>query len=147
MKTKHFFIICLLLLPGLMVAYAGDDKPITVEQLPKKAQEFLKTHFSDVKVSFAKMDNELFDKSYEVFFVNSGKIEFDGQGKWKEIECKYNRVPTGAIPVPIVTFIQKNHPENHVITIERDWKGYELKLNNGMELKFDLKYNFVRYDD
>lgn len=148
MKKKGILMTLVLLLSFLanINVYAGNDKPITVEQLPQKAQEFLNTHFKGIKISFAKVDNELFDKSYEVFFVNGGKVEFDGRGNWKEIECKYGKVPVSAIPKPIANFIREKHPENYVIEIDRDRKDYGVKLNNEMEIKFDRRFNVIEYD-
>ena len=40
------------------------------------SQEFIKTHFAGVEVSFSKVDEELFDKDYKVVFVNGAKVEF-----------------------------------------------------------------------
>lgn len=45
---------------------ADDDKPIQVNQLPQPAQTFIKQYFSAAKVAMAKMETDLFDKSYDV---------------------------------------------------------------------------------
>lgn len=147
MKTRFILMMLILLLPRATVMHAGNDKPITVAQLPKKAQEFLDTHFREVKVSFSKVDNELFDKSYEVFFVNGGKVKFNKQGDWKEVECKYDQVPSGIVPEEIAAFIRERHPKNSVVEIERDRRSFDVKLNNGLEIQFDRKFNLIRYDD
>lgn len=54
-------------------AFAGNDRPIAVGELPAVSQEFIKTHFAGVEVSFSKVDEELFDKDYKVVFVNGAK--------------------------------------------------------------------------
>ena len=33
------------------------------------------------------------------------------------------------------------------IKIDRDRRGYDVKLNNGMEIEFDKKFNVVDIDD
>lgn len=147
MKTRRILIVLMLLLSGLTVVRAGNNKPVTIEQLPKKAREFINTHFSDLTVSYARTDNELLDKSYGVFFVNGGKIEFDGRGEWKEIDFKYDSVPSGAVPKPISEFIGEKHPGTYVIEIDKDRKDYDVKLNNGLEIKFDHRFKVVSYDD
>ena len=74
-----------LLLLGLVAlqttACGANDKPIKVTDLPRPAQEFISTHMPDHKVAMAKMDAELFDKSYEVIFANGDKVEFDRSGE------------------------------------------------------------------
>lgn len=125
---------------------ADDDKPIRVEQLPANTRQFITNHFPDIAVSYAKMEKELFSKSYEVILVNGSKLEFDKKGEWKEISCKTNAIPSEIIPQKISEYILKNHPNNQVVEMERDNRDYEVKLNNNIELKFDLQFNFKRYD-
>ena len=126
--------------------FAGRDKAIKVEQLPQNAQDIIERYFSGTGVSFAKTDNEIFDRNYEVFFVNGHKIEFDRKGNWIEINCKYGEVPEGIIPPKIREFLVKNHKEQKVIKISKE-NDYEVKLDNGIEIKFSLKFNFKGYDD
>ena len=73
-------------------AFAGNDRPIAVGELPATAQQFIKAHFAGVEVSLSKVDEELFDKDYKVVFVNGAKVEFTKNGEWKDVECKYGEV-------------------------------------------------------
>ena len=139
----------LLLAMALLVAapaMAGDDKKIDEERLPAKAREFIGLHFDRAKISLVTMDREMFDTTYEVFFTDGSKVEFDRKGEWKEIDCKYGRVPEGAVPEKILTYINAHHAERYVKEIDRDKNDYDVKLDNGVELKFDLKFNFLRFD-
>lgn len=128
-------------------AMAGQDKQISMKQLPVKAQKFLAEHFADSKTAIIKMDKELFDTTYDVIFTNGNKIEFDKQGEWKDIECKYSRIPENVIPKAIRDHIKMNQPELYILEIDRDKRDYEIKLNNGLEIKFDLKFNPIGYDN
>lgn len=143
---KRFLITGALLLLGTVAVKAGDDKPINVNELPAKAKELIEKHFSNVKVSYAKVDKEIFDTTYEVIFVNGNKVEFAKNGDWKEVNCKYSQVPKGIVPQPIVSYISTNHQNLHVVEIDRDKRNIEVKLNNGLELKFDLSYNLIDID-
>ena len=71
------------------LAFAGNDRPIAVGELPAVAQQFIKAHFAGVEVSLSEVDEELFDKDYKVVFVNGAKVEFAKNGEWKDVECKY----------------------------------------------------------
>ena len=143
---KKLFLLLVSLILIVADIYAGRDKAITVDQLPKIAQQFIEKHFTDVEVSYAKMDTELFDKSYDVIFVNGSKVEFDKRGEWEKVDCKYTQVPERVIPSKIREFIVKNHPSAKVIKIERDSKAYKVRLNGKLKLKFDLKERFMGYD-
>lgn len=138
----------ILLLTGLLSfpAFAGPDKQISVEKLPVKSREFIAQYFADAKISLATVDKELFDTTYEVFFTNGNKLEFAKNGDWKEMDCKYSQVNENALPSPIRSYIQTNHAGQSVKEIDRDSHSYEVKLDNGMELIFDLKFNFRGYD-
>lgn len=145
MKKLLLLFMCLFTIQS--VVKANDDKPIKIEQLPQSAQQFIKSHFGDSKVAIAKMETDWFDKSYDIIFTDGNKLEFDKQGNWKEINCKYSAVPTSVIPAQILKYVSENYPEAKVLKIERDKKDYEVKLSNKWELKFDLQFNLVDIDD
>lgn len=124
-------------------AVADDDRPISVKELPAKALQFVEAHFSGEKIALAKMDRDFFETSYEIFFVNSTKIEFLGNGEWKEIDCRYSKVPESVIPQAISKKIKELYPNTYVIEIDRDKHGYELKLSNGFEIKFNNRFDIT----
>lgn len=99
-----------------------------------------------MEISLATIDKELFDTTYEVFFTNGNKVEFSKNGEWKDIDCEYSRVPESAIPAKIREHIDTKHKGRYVKEIDRDKRDYEIKLDNGIELKFDLKFNLIGYD-
>lgn len=145
MKKLITLTVCFFTLFG--IAKADDDKPISVKELPKNALEFIQKYFPKNEVSYAKLEKDLWDKKYEVVFVNGEKIEFDKNGGWKEVECKFSSVPEAIIPEQIKTYITKHYPEVKVLKIERDSKKYEVKLSNKLELKFNLQFQLIEIDD
>ena len=145
MKKLLLLLVCLFTFQA--VVKANDDKPIKVAQLPHSAQQFIKSHFGNSKVAIAKMETDWLDKSYDVIFTDGNKLEFDKQGNWKEINCKYSAVPAGVIPAQILKYVSENYPDAKVLKIERDKKDYEVKLSNRWELKFDLQFNLIDIDD
>lgn len=144
---KKLFLILLSVFALQSVSFADDDKPININQLPIKSQEFIKKHFSNHKTSFAKVENELWDKNYTVIFTNGESIEFNKEGEWKDIECKTTGIPTAIIPSELMVQIKERYPKESVLKIERDKKYYEVKLSNGLELKFTKKYKLVEVDN
>lgn len=126
---------------------ADGEKIIDVKDMPVTAQEFIGNHFPDAVILRVIFDREPGDKNYDVYFADGGKIEFDKKGQWTDIECRTSGVPDSVIPTEILNYISENFPDRHVIGIDRDRNDYELELDNGMDLRFDLNFNFMGYDD
>lgn len=91
MKQILLALVCFFSVQAM--AWTDEDKPITVSQLPQTAQQFIKKHFASHKVALAKMDHDIFNKSYDVIFTNGDKIEFEGNGKWSEVKCPKTEYP------------------------------------------------------
>lgn len=130
----------------LLQSCEHDDKPVGEEQLPTQAVQFINEHFPDAVISVVTFDKELFDKSYSVFFTDGNKVEFDKNGRWTDVECRFSRVPVSVIPEKIHAYVTENHPDHYVVSIDRDKYDYELDLENGVEMKFDLDFRFIGYD-
>lgn len=128
-------------------ACTGDDRPITMEQLPAEARQFVVQHFADVQVAYVSEDPDVFSKTYDVGFVNGNKVEFDKNGAWKDVDCTYTAVPAGIVPLPVADYLRKTYPQAVVKKIDRDKRGCEVTLDNGFELKFDQQYRLREIDD
>ena len=89
----------------------------------------------------------MFDKDYKVVFVNGSKVEFAKDGQWKEVDCKYGEVPAAVVPQPIRDYVAKNFADRRIVSIDRDKRGWEVKLDNGLDLKFDLQFRLIEIDD
>ena len=72
----------------MQLATADNSRPVTLEQLPQASQQFIKQHFPEAKVAFAKMEKDLFDTEYEVTLINGDQLEFNRDGDWKKLKCK-----------------------------------------------------------
>lgn len=145
MKKIIVIIATLLLVAGLAPVQA-DDRPIAVTELPAAARQFLDTHFGDMQVAYATVDGHLFDKDYEVAFTNGSKVEFDRNGEWKEVEVRTGSIPAAIIPQQIRQYINQNYPDTPVRQIDRDRRGYEVKLVNGLELEFNNNLALIKID-
>lgn len=126
---------------------ADNDKPVQVNQLPAAAQTFLNTYFKDVKVALATQDTELFSKSYDVVFNNGDKVEFDKSGEWTEVRCRQTGVPAQIIPSQIAEYVKTTYPDAQILQIERDSRGWEIKLSNRWEITFDKQMRVIDIDD
>lgn len=144
---KLMIIAAVLLFVASAPACADNDKPIAVTELPQIAQQFIKNHFPKEKVAYAKIERDFLEVQYEVVFTNSSKLEFNKNGEWKEVNCKYSTVPKAIVPAQIVNYISQNYPDANVVKLERNSREYEAKLSNGLEFTFDTNFNLIDIDD
>ena len=147
MKTVKILILALVATASVFTAKADDDRPISIGQLPAKSQQFIQAHFNGIDVSYAKLERDLIDKSYEVRFVNGAKVEFEKNGDWSNVDCHREKVPTAIVPAQIQEYVSRNHPNRMIVKIDRDRRDYEIELDNEMEIKFNTRFQVIGYDD
>ena len=128
MKRLMFAWAATALLAAAVPAFAGSDRLIGIGELPAVSRQFIETHFSGAEVSYAKVDEEWMEKDYKV-------------------DCKTRAVPAGIVPPQIREYVAKNFPGRHVTAIEQGRRNYEVELDNGIDLKFDLKFRLTDIDD
>lgn len=146
MKKILFALVAIFTL-GISIASADNDKLINKSELPAQAQQFINEHFANVKLTYAKLERDFFERSYEVVLADGTKIEFTGNGNWKEVDCRYEEVPAAIIPVAIKEYVSNNYPGEKILKIEHDRGYYELKLSNRYELTFNKDYKIVDIDN
>ena len=129
-----------------IVANAGNDKPINVNELPAKAQTLLSKHFKGQKVMLATIESGVVSRSYDVVLRNGTKLEFDKKGNLTEIDCKQSIVPSQLIPQPIKTYLKENYRGEAVRKIEWNKKEYEVELTNGIDLTFNKHFQLIDID-
>ena len=139
-KILFLFVLCVSL---MQVACADSEKAIGLTDLPQQAQTFVKQYFADAKVGYYQKERDGLTVTYKVVFLNGDKLEFNKKGEWIDVDCKTLSVPEDIVPQEIRNFVESSYPETKVLHIEKGKRSYEVKLSNGMELKFDLKFNVM----
>ena len=117
-----------------MSVMADNDRVITFDQLPAPAQTLLKQHFADKVVMIVTVDYD----DYTVMYQSGEKVEFDK---------KRSAVPTALIPEQIKAHVKATFPGTTILKLDRDRRGYDIKLNNGLELEYNKKFQVVEIDD
>ena len=129
-----------------MVANAGNDKPISVNALPAKAQTLLSQHFNGQKVMLATIESGVVSRSYDVVLKNGTKLEFDKKGNLTEINCKQGIVPALLIPQAIKNYLKDNYAGQSVKKIEMNKNEYEVELTNRLDLTFNKHFQLIDMD-
>lgn len=141
-------VLLTLMVFSLIACESQEKKEINFSSLPLKSQQFINQHFADKTIQIIFMEKEIFDKEYEVIFADGSKIEFNKNGNWKEVECKFNPgVPLTFIKEGVVSYISTKFPNAFIESISYEHKRYEVDLSNDVEIIFDSEGKFLRYDD
>ena len=117
MKKILFAIVAIFTL-GVSNVSADNDKLVTKSELPVQTQQFIDSHFANVKLTYAKLERDFFERSYEVVLADGTKLEFTSKGEWKEVDCRYDEVPAAIIPQAIKEYVSSNYPGEKVLKIE-----------------------------
>ena len=143
---KILFLMAMLVC-SLQFAMAGDVVTRDVNKLPVAAREMIGKHFSQTKVAYIKIEKDLFQTtSYDVKLADGIELEFNSKGEWLEI-CLLYTSPSTFIPQAISKYMKANYNGHKTVKIERNRKGYELTLENGLEVDFDQFGGFLKLSD
>ena len=144
---KKLFLLLVVLTIGIMPILADNDRMITREELPEKAQVFLTQHFEGIDILYAKAEREMgVVISYDVMLDGDVKVEFNRSGEWTSVACERNRVPNGVLPQGVLDYVTKKFAKSYVVEIEKGLLGYDVKLSNDLDLDFDKNGKFLRVD-
>ena len=144
MKKSIFFVLALVMSICLpLTLMADNDQVITFDRLPATAQAMLKQNFSDKVPLVITADWD----DYKVMYTSGDKVEFDKKGEWRDIECKTSQVPANLIPAQIAANVNATFPGTSITEINRDRRGYSVKLSNGLELEYNRNFQVIELDD
>ncbi len=148
---KVFFILALLSVSFSFMACGDDDdndNVITYEELPTLAKTFITTHFPDQAKDQVKKDND----SYDVY-LSGYEIEFNLNGEWDSVDGKRgtqrNPIPQSILnllPNGILLYVAETYPNITILEVDKEINGYEITLNNDVELKFNKDGGFLSRD-
>ena len=142
---KKIFALLAVAIAAVFTAKA-DDKPVDYNRLPAAVHAFVSSYYPDVQVTLSTKDDDLLWPDYTVLLVNGVKLSFDNSGKFEKIYSA-DGVPSGLVPVQICDYVKARYPEASVVEYEVGRHGYEVKLSNRMELKFNKNWVLVEIDD
>lgn len=144
MKKQILTLATILLLGFTTFAQNGMKN---IQQLPQKAQEFVKTYFNDYKVAYVLTDKELADIDYKIRFEDGTEIEFNAKGDWTDVSGKQNCIPTEFILKEITNYVNTYHNDLCITDIEREFNRITVELSNNLEIEFNSKGRLISYDD
>ena len=133
-------LVCMILSP---LTSCADDRPISPNQLPAAAQQFIAQIFPGKTIAYAEKDS----RSYEVSLNDGTKIDFDRKGVWDKVETYTTAVPAAIVPPAIAQYVAANFAGQVITKIDKERHGYDIELSGGADLKFNRAGAFIGYDD
>lgn len=148
---KNILIILLFALTaGVIMRCSKKDKSskrVQLNDLPIAAIQLIETYFNGMEIRSIEQEIDSDGLEYEVKFKNGFEIDFGEDGNWVSIDGNGLEVPRELVHAHILSYVQDNFAEHIIIKIEKEQSGFEIKLSNQKEIKFDADGNFVRFDD
>lgn len=109
--------------------------------------QFVTQHFPNATVQMMMPDEDDID----VVLNDYTKIEFRLNNEWKKVDCEHSTtftaVPATLVPEQITAYVTSNFPGAIIKKLEKNFRGWEIELNNGLELKFNSNFKVMEIDD
>ena len=109
--------------------------------------QFVTQHFPDATVQMVMPD----DDDIDVVLNDYTKIEFRRNNEWKKVDCEHSTtftaVPATLVPEQITAYVTTNFPNTIIKKLEKNFRSWEIELNNGLELKFNSNFKILEIDD
>ncbi len=144
---KKLQLMLMFVFAASLISCEKADQPMTSNELPKAAQDFIKQHFPNETIASVLKDYEGVSYTYDVKFVSRKDLEFDKNGEWLQVDCLNEAVPIAIIPTNIASYVSTQYPQYFIVEIERETYSYNVELNSGLDLVFDKNGNFKHIDN
>jgi hypothetical protein len=140
-------ILIIVSLAAFMSVARAEDKPITFNQLPESARNFIDSNYQSVKLVLATKDDDFIRPEFHVVLENGVALQFDNDGRLEKIASRSGDIPAAVIPKQITDIVKSHYPDAYIVEYEVDRKTYEVKLSNRIEITFDSSFRLVEIDD
>ena len=118
----------------------------TAQGLPEAITAFIKQHFPNATIAGVEPDHDHGGLEYDVYLNDGTQIDFDANNQWEKVESMKG-VPAFFIPKAIASHVKGSYQNTVITKINKEYNGYEVELNNGVELRFDGSGRFLGMDD
>ncbi|MEL7340518.1 MAG: PepSY-like domain-containing protein, partial [Bacteroidota bacterium] len=136
--------------------YDADNDDIDPTSLPSAIQTYIATNFPNDSIYEVERDEECGQQVYEVELSSGEELYFDLQGNFLGTDDTFDcddddDIDPNSLPSAIRNYLSTNHPNDAIDEVERveecGQEVYEVELDSGLELYFDLQGVFLGTDD
>ena len=121
----------------------GTGITVNLTDIDSTIVAFVNTHFPETSILSCNQTEHYF----KVILNDNTKIHFTHAYEWVEVNCEhsstYDAVPATLVPEQITAYVTANYPNQHIDEIEKEHNGWEIELDNNVEVKFDSSFNVI----
>ena len=140
---KRLFLLAVV--PLLLISCEKEEiLPLT--EVSSVISNYTSTHFPDNPIIQSIKDTDGFELSYDIALKGGFFLEFNRKKEVIDIEG-LSKLPDSAIPAKLLEYMPSNYPDNFIIGWELDDRNQQIKLENGLELEFNMNGVFLRIDN
>ncbi len=114
--------------------------------LPNEITSFISKHFPNNSIAQVIKDKDGLIKTYDVILSDNVSLEFNRKREVIDIDG-VGQLPNSVIPAKLLEYVKTNYPNNFITDWELDDRNQQIQLNNGIDLEFNMKGDFLRIDN
>jgi len=122
------------------------EKIIPTSDLPSEITSYISTHFPNNTTVQVIKDRDGLTKTYDILLSESISLEFNRKKEIIDIDG-VAQLPNSVIPEKIRQYVTTNYSTNFITDWELDDKNQQVQLDNGLDLEFNMKGDFLRIDN
>lgn len=135
-----------LIILAFLLSSCEKEQIISSSALPNEITTYITTHFPDNSILQVIKDKDGFTKTYDVTLSEGLSLEFNRKKEIIDIDG-ISELPSSVIPEKIRQYVTANYPDNVITDWEIDRKNQQIELDNGLDLEFNMKGEFLRIDN
>lgn len=115
------------------------------DDLPVEISTYLTIHFPKNTIVQVIKDLDGLTKTYDILLSENISLEFNRKKEVIAIDG-VTQLPNSVIPEKILQYVNINYPTQFITDWELDIDNQQIELNNGLDLEFNKKGDFLRID-
>lgn len=145
MKKIMLVLACVMMTIGIQAKDVVTK--VTVEELPEKAQKFIKEHFQAVQVkSVMQETDEDGVIEYTVRLKDKTEIEFDMVGAWNSVLVKKSAMPRFIVPVKVQNAVDKQFANKIIKKVENDGYSFDFDFSDKTEAEINAQGDVIEVE-
>jgi hypothetical protein len=122
------------------------EEIISSLDLPVEINSYISTHFPNKSILQVIKDKDGLIKSYDILLNENVSLEFNRKNEIIDIDAN-TKLPDSVIPDKILQFVALKYAANFVTDWQLDGNNQQVELDNGLDLEFNMKGEFLRIDN
>lgn len=137
--------IMIVALFSIILAGCEKESVLADVEIPEEVISYVDTHFPENPIAQVVKDIDEFELSYDVLLEGSYSLEFNRKKQIISVKG-LSKLPDSVVPDKLLDYVLKNYPSQLIFEWSLDDREQEIKLDNELELIFNLKDEFKRID-